>query len=308
MAGKIRRVGFSAFGPTCNTVSTFISPRLRVAAIAALAWSALRPAPAMADAASPQLADLINAYRAAPAGCGGRAAAPALALEPALSQVRIGTGTMLESALRSLGYRADRAEAMSVSGPQDAAAALEVLQQKYCATLLNPAFSAIGTARTGNNWQVLLAHPLLIPALPGWEEAGRQILVEVNRARAAARNCGAVSFAPAPPVSWNGKLGIAALGHSTVLARDRYFSHKERDGSEPADRALRAGYLWQLVGENIASGNRTPQEAVQAWLDSPGHCANIMNPRFSEMGAAYAINPENENRTAYWTQMFGRPR
>ncbi|RYY32023.1 hypothetical protein EON62_05915, partial [archaeon] len=61
-----------------------------------------------------------------------------------LSQVRIGTGTMLESALRSLGYRADRAEAMSVSGPQDAAAALEVLQQKYCATLLNPAFSAIG--------------------------------------------------------------------------------------------------------------------------------------------------------------------
>jgi len=301
----MRRVGFSAFGPIWNAVSTFTSLFLRVAAIAVLGWSAVLPAPARADAVSPQLADLINAYRAAPTGCGGRPPVSALVAEPALSQVRIGTGTMLESALRSLGYRADRAQAITVSGPQDAAGAMEVLQKKYCATILDPAFSAIGTART--DWQVLLAHPLLIPALPGWEEAGRQILAEVNRARGAARSCGAVAFAPAPPVSWNGKLGIAALGHSTVLARDRYFSHKERDGSEPADRALRAGYQWQLVGENIASGNRTPQEAVQAWLDSPGHCANIMNPRFSEMGAAYSINPDNENRTAYWTQMFGRP-
>ena len=58
-------------------------------------------------------------------------------------------------------------------------------------------------------------------------------------------------------------------------------------------------------GENIASGQRTVEEAMASWLDSPGHCANIMNPDFREMGAAYAINPQNQNRTAYWTQEFG---
>jgi uncharacterized protein YkwD len=48
-------------------------------------------------------------------------------------------------------------------------------------------------------------------------------------------------------------------------------------------------------------------QVVSDWLGSPGHCANIMNPAFTEMGAAYAVNPANENRTPYWTQMFGRP-
>ena len=75
-----------------------------------------------------------------------------------------------------------------------------------------------------------------------------------------------------------------------------------------ADRATAAGYRWVRVGENIASGQRTVEDAVASWLDSPGHCANIMNPAFTEMGAAYAINPQSRNRTAYWTQVFGAPR
>ena len=154
----------------------------------------------------------------------------------------------------------------------------------------------------------MLANPLVLPDLPGWEEAGQQVLVGVNRARAQARTCGTQAFAPAPPVSWNQQLGLAALGHSTNMAEGHYFSHTEKNGSQPADRVTRAGYAWRLVGENIASGNRTPQDAVQAWLDSPGHCANIMNPGFMEMGAAYAINPGNENRTPYWTQVFAKPR
>jgi uncharacterized protein YkwD len=268
------------------------------------------PAPAAPSSAHPadELADLINAYRAAPGDCGGRPAMPALTSEPALSQVRVGSGTFLESALKNLGYRADRAEAISVTGPQDARAAMDVLQQKYCAKLLNPDVSAIGTARSGNEWQIVLAHPLIIPDLPGWEDAGQEILAGVNRARAQARTCGTQAFAPAPPVSWNRQLGLAALGHSSNMAEGHYFSHTEKNGSQPADRATGAGYAWRLVGENIASGNRTPQEAVQAWLDSPGHCANIMNPGFTEMGAAYAINPRNDNRTPYWTQVFARPR
>jgi uncharacterized protein YkwD len=279
-------------------------------AVLACAAAFVLPAlPAIAGTApADPLAGLVNAYRAAPTDCGGRAAVPALVPEPALAQVHIGPGTFLESALRNLGYRAAQAEAISLTGPPDAHAAMAVLQQKYCAKLLGTEFSAIGSARTGNAWQLVLAQPLVFPDLPDWEAAGQQVLEGVNRARAQARTCGTQAFAPAPPVAWNGRLALAALGHSGNLAEGHYFSHKERDGSDPADRATRAGYAWRLVGENIASGNRSAQEAVQAWLDSPGHCANIMNPGFTEMGAAYAIDPANEHRTPYWTQVFGRPR
>ncbi|WP_296943200.1 CAP domain-containing protein [uncultured Massilia sp.] len=262
--------------------------------------------PARAD----ELADLINAWRAAPGTCAGAAALPAppLAVEPALAGVRIGPGTLLEPALRRQGYRADRAESITVTGPQDARGAMDVLQKTYCGRLLAPAFTAVGTARRGREWQVVLAHPLVIPALPGWEEAGRQLLALVNATRASARRCGDGTFAAAAPLRWNAQLAQAALSHSGDMAERHYFEHRQPDGSEPADRATRAGYRWRLVGENIASGQRTPQEAMAAWLDSPGHCANIMNPRFAEMGAAYAINPDNDNRTAFWTQVFGAPR
>jgi uncharacterized protein YkwD len=281
-------------------MSDFNLVRLLAAAIA------ISAVPAQAD----ELANLINAYRADPGSCAGRPAqpVPALTPEPALARLQVGSGTFLEPALKRLGYRAERAEAISVTGPTDARAALDAIQNTYCGKLLSQEFSAIGTARQGNAWQVVLALPLVFPTLPDWEEAGRQILAEVNRARARTRTCGQRAYAPAPPLTWNQQLGQAALGHSSDMAEGRYFSHKEKNGSTPADRATRAGYAWKVVGENIASGNRTPQDAVEAWLDSPGHCANIMNPTFMEMGAAYAINPLNDNHTPYWTQVFGRPR
>lgn len=277
------------------------------APFAALLCAASLSLPACAPA--DPLAGLVNAYRGAPHDCGGATAAlPPLALVPALSAVQIGPATFLESALKRLGFTAERAESLSVTGPPDAQAAFEVLRQKYCRQLLSEEFDAVGSARSGNAWQVVLARALVIPDLPGWEDAGREVLALTNRARATARRCGEQAFAAAPPLAWNQRLGRAALGHSANLAQGRYFSHQEKDGSLPADRVARSGYAWRLVGENIASGNRTPQDAVAAWLDSPGHCANLMNPRFTELGAAYAIDPLNEHRTPYWTQVFAQPR
>lgn len=273
--------------------------------LAVLAGSLAAPLSARAD----ELAGLINAYRAAPATCNGAPArpAPALAVETALSQVRVASGTFLEPALRKLGYRAHRAEAIWVRGPEDARGAMDVLQQKYCRKLLDGGFEAVGTARNGKEWQVVLAHPLVIPDLPGWEQAGQRILALTNAARQQARTCGDKAFAPAAPLAWNPALGQAAQVHSEDMAQRHYFQHVQPDGSVAADRATRAGYRWKRIGENIASGQRTPEEAVASWLDSPGHCANLMNPRFTEMGAAYAINPQNDNRTAFWTQVFGAP-
>jgi uncharacterized protein YkwD len=274
-----------------------------LACLALLSLAAIA-APARAD----ELADLVNAYRTAPTDCGGAAAAPALAVEPALAHVRIGVGTVLEASLRGLGYRAERAEAIVLTGPPDARAAMELLRRKYCSRLLDAGFGAIGTAHVGNGWQIVLARPVVIPDLPGWQQAGQEILALVNATRARPRTCGGQAFGPAGPLGWNPLLGQAAFVHSDDMAQRHYFSHQQPDGSVPADRATRAGYRWRVVGENIASGQRTPAEAMAAWLDSPGHCANIMNPKFTEMGAAYAIHPGNDNRTAYWTQVFGAPR
>jgi uncharacterized protein YkwD len=281
-------------------------PRLLAAT---LAYAALCAPPASARTGD-ELATLINAYRAAPGACAGRAAAPAapLAQEAALSTVRIGFGTFLEPALKQAGYAADHAEMISVTGPEDAEAAMTVIRDKYCGRILSGAFSAIGTARHGNEWQVILAHPLVFPALPDPAALSQELLERVNAARATPRSCGAQAFGAAPPVAWNAALAQAALGHSQDMAAKRYFNHKEPGGSAPADRATRAGYRWTRISENIASGQHSVVQAVADWLDSPGHCANIMNPAFTEMGAAYAVDPASENRTPYWTQMFGRPR
>lgn len=279
----------------------------------AAAWPGMASAVPAPSYGAEQLSTLVNAYRMAPGSCAGRAAAPAGALElhPALARVRIGPATFIESALEREGYAAERAEMISVTGPQTPADAMTVLQEKYCKTLLDTRFSAVGSYREGNAWTVILARPappLPSETFPDWNEAGRAILAGVNAARASARTCGAQHFAPAPPVSWNPQLGQAALAHSRDMAARRYFSHRAKDGSQPADRAARAGYAWRQVGENIAFGQNTPDEAVAGWLDSPGHCANIMNPGFTEMGAAYGVAAEKRSGIVYWTQVFGRPR
>jgi uncharacterized protein YkwD len=259
------------------------------------------------------LVDLINAYRAAPGGCDGRLAASVapLALEPALARVQVASGVFLEQALQRAGYPVARAEAIYLEGPVDARAAMAAIERKYCRTLLSTQFSAVGAGRTGDSWLIVLAQPAPpspVSQLPGWRLAGKAILDAVNAARASARSCGEQQFAPAPALAWNGALADAALAHSVDMATQRYLSHQGKDGRVVGDRALQAGYRWRRIGENIASGQDSAEEAVAGWLSSPGHCANIMNPGFTETGAAYAISTSREIARVYWTQVFGTPR
>jgi uncharacterized protein YkwD len=282
--------------------------KLNLWCVATLAC-ALGPSPAIAQGGG-ELASLINSYRATAQVCQGRHIAPAapLALEAALTRVQIVTGTFLEQKLEDIGYPVEQAQAISVSGPADAQSALAAILPQYCAVLLSAQFSAIGTLRSGNQWQIVLARPLIAPKLPDWPETGRTILDASNAARAAGHTCGDRFFPPAPPLAWNQSLGQAALVHSRDMADNRYFSHQGTDNTVVGDRARQAGYAWRRVGENIAAGLRTPEEAVAGWLDSPPHCANLMDPGFTEMGAAYAINPNSKTRRAYWTQVFGTVR
>jgi uncharacterized protein YkwD len=263
-----------------------------------------------APAGTSQLAQLINAFRANPPACeGARTARTApLALRSELFNVRLERGLLLENAMKNAGYRSEYAGAVSVAGPLDARAAMAAIEGPYCALLTSERFNDIGVLRNGDEWVVLLATPYRPPVLAEWPQAGQTILAAVNAARAVPRRCGERAFGAAPPVTWNDLLGKAALGHSRDMAQRVYFDHREKDGSDAAERVQRLGYRWSRVGENIASGLGTPEEAVQGWIDSPGHCANLMNPGYTQMGAAYAINHATELGTLYWTQVFATPR
>ncbi len=255
------------------------------------------------------LVSLINEYRSAEETCSGddgNALAPlapneALVLAPATS------GAQLQQALQASGYRPSKLQAISVSGPGNAQSAMQALKQRYCEPLRSHEYAEIGVSRDGNTWQVLLAKPLLSPDLGDWQQVGQEILQRVNDVRAKPRTCGKESFGKAPALSWNAELGKAALAHSEDMADKDYFSHQGRDGSQVSDRASRAGYSWQRIGENIAAGQGSAEQVMAGWLASPGHCKNIMNPDFTEMGAAYATNPQSA-ATSYWTQVFGTPR
>jgi uncharacterized protein YkwD len=275
-----------------------------------LLWTAaaLCTGPAAAQGANP-LIGLINAYRNAPQDCEGRrsAAAGPLAPDRRLDGVKAGSGAQLPNALKARGYPAAKAYAMTLSGPVNAAAAMNLLRQRYCGPLLNPQYSNVGVSREGNHWQVVLARPLLSPALGDWRQAGQEVLRLTNAARRQPRICGTRRFDAAPPLRWAGELGAAALLHSRDMATRNYFDHRAPDGSHADARARRQGYDWRRVGENIAAGQGSPQQVVAAWLASPPHCENIMKPEFADLGAAYAVD-EHSDSTIYWTQVFGTRR
>jgi uncharacterized protein YkwD len=141
----------------------------------------------------------------------------------------------------------------------------------------------------------------------GAQAAGQRVLDLVNQARATPRYCGNRAFNAARPVRWNDSLAKASRLHAEDMARYNYFSHRGRDGSDPAQRVERAGYNYRATGENIAAGQPKPEDAVAGWIKSPPHCTNLMNPAFTEMGIAFAVDPRSE-LGVYWSQAFGTPR
>jgi uncharacterized protein YkwD len=134
----------------------------------------------------------------------------------------------------------------------------------------------------------------------------RLILKLVNNARVAGRKCGSRFYRPTHRLIWDSRLARAAQRHSNDMANNNFFSHTGSDGSLVWDRIDDTGYDWQTCGENIAAGYPSIRDAVNGWLNSPGHCANIMDPNFEEMGAAKANNVHSDYGI-YWTQVFAAP-
>lgn len=106
------------------------------------------------------------------------------------------------------------------------------------------------------------------------------------------------------PLKHNDLLERAMLGHLTDMARNAYFSHTSSDGRILTDRIDAVGYRWQTIGENIAAGYTTPEVVLAGWMASSTHRANILSPRFRELGAAHFFDAAT-HYGHYWGQDFG---
>lgn len=252
-----------------------------------------------------RLVESINLYRAEVRSCAGQSyeALPPLAIDSRLALPVRSSGD-LQRELTTAAYPLINVQAISLSGPRDAQAAMTVLQDNYCKVLLDPQFVDIGVSQEGRDWRIVVARPLLSGKLGDWQAEGQKLLDLINQARSQTRQCGAQSFSATAPLAWNAALGSAAEAHSRAMANGNFFSHLGSDGRTPGDRAELAGYDGAQTGENIAAALDTPRKVLDGWLASPGHCANLMNPRFSDLGAAYAVDPQSDGGI-YWTAMFG---
>ena len=270
-------------------------------------------------------------------GCGGVVPATrALRHEWALDAVaqQWAEGLPLAAAAERGGYPALATAGLHISASDSGV--LEVLRRSACRTLTGRELRALGVYRRGiDSWIVMTSdyRTVSIPAAPSrtaptipWTPAtpavesprapaprnppaaslASQALLLVNDVRSRGARCGGRTFAPAPPLALSGSLGNVAFGHATDMAQHDYFEHRDLNGQSPADRVRAVGYREKVVGENIAYGPKSVEEVVQGWLDSPGHCENIMDPRFAEMGIAYAAG-QSGRHGLYWVQVLAEP-
>ena len=99
-------------------------------------------------------------------------------------------------------------------------------------------------------------------------------------------------------LTYNWELSRVARYKSQDMKDNRYFSHTSPVYGSPFQMMKDFGITYKSAGENIARGQRTPQAVVNAWMNSSGHRANILNASFTQIGVGYVAEGN------YWTQMF----
>ncbi len=100
------------------------------------------------------------------------------------------------------------------------------------------------------------------------------------------------------PLQMDDKLMASARQKSADMASKNYFSHTSPTYGSPFDQMKANGITYKAAAENIAMGQRSAQEVVQGWMNSPGHRQNILTPGFTHIGIGYDANGN------YWTQQF----
>nr|WP_032545707.1 CAP domain-containing protein [Clostridioides difficile] len=103
------------------------------------------------------------------------------------------------------------------------------------------------------------------------------------------------------PLTLDSSISNVATKKSQDMIDNNYFSHNSPTYGSPFDMLKKFGISYKTAGENIAMGQKTPKEVVNAWMNSEGHRKNIMNPNFSKIGVGVA---QKSVGSIYWTQIF----
>jgi uncharacterized protein YkwD len=277
--------------------------RIVAAALAVGAALLAHPLRARADAVT-----FVTALRTASCNRGAKDAAIRANAALDIAARNLSHKARLREAVESADYAAAASASFHVKGPSRGDAVLRELTARYCAAIREVRYTDIGGYARGDEVWIVLATPqpkpkplMLVPT-----KVAARVLELVNEARASGRKCGRERFVPSPPLTASAELAAAALAHARDMAEHTTLSHRGSDGSQSAERITRAGYQWRWSGENVASGQRDADTVVAGWLASPGHCANIMQPNFTQMGVAFALAP-GQNPDIYWAQEFGAP-
>ena len=149
--------------------------------------------------------------------------------------------------------------------------------------------AVIGTTSTSTSLAPAVSLPVEIPS----ESAA--MLAAVNEFR---------SENGVEPLVWCSALANSALGHSVDMANRQFFDHVNPDGDDPFARLLAAGY-GENGGENIAVGYESVALVMEAWIDSPGHRENLLEPGFVDFGEGHITGEYMGSPAIYWTQNFG---
>jgi uncharacterized protein YkwD len=132
-----------------------------------------------------------------------------------------------------------------------------------------------------------------------------------ERAKSSARaiKVSSADIAARPILVFNPRLADAALKHSRSMAELGFFDHTDPSGKTVGGRSKESGYRYRVVGENIAAGHDSVEDAVRGWLLSVSHCENMIDPRFVEFGIAKVTNTNpSDPYGSYWTLVLGQPR
>lgn len=100
---------------------------------------------------------------------------------------------------------------------------------------------------------------------------------------------------------YDSSISDVARTKSQDMAVNNYFAHYSPTYGMASDMLLNFGITWTAWGENIASGQDTPEMVVSQWMNSPSHRENILSPNFTFLGVGYYVDSSG---TPFWTQMF----
>ena len=126
-----------------------------------------------------------------------------------------------------------------------------------------------------------------------------ETIAAVNAAR---RRAGLGELAP------QAALERAATGHAQAMLDGDFFGHEGPDGTTPRERADAAGYSARVLGETIAYGQRSADEVVAAWLDSPPHRRILLDREVTDCGVGVAVGREGRGVKIVWVALAGAPR